>query len=124
LPIWTRIAERYRERLGEIPGIGWQHVPEGSRSSYKDFIITVDAEQFGAHRDDVVPALHAEGVPTRPYYAPPLHRQQAYAHVETGALPVTDGPADRVVALPLWADMRHGQADGVAGAAPKDAAPA
>lgn len=115
----TRIAERYRERLGEIPGIGWQHVPEGSRSSYKDFIITVDAEQFGAHRDDVVPALHAEGVPTRPYYAPPVHLQQAYAHVETGALPVTDWLADRVIALPIWSDMTLDQVDGVAEALAK-----
>ncbi|HLU53567.1 MAG TPA: DegT/DnrJ/EryC1/StrS family aminotransferase [Acidimicrobiia bacterium] len=110
----TRLAERYRERLGEIPGVGWQAVPEGSRSSYKDFIITIDADRFGAHRDRVVPALHAEGVPTRPYYAPPVHRQQAYAHVETGELPVTEWLAGRVIALPIWSDMTLDEVDGVA----------
>ena len=110
----TRLAERYRERLGEIPGVGWQAVPEGSRSSYKDFIITIDADRFGAHRDRVVPALRAEGVPTRPYYAPPVHRQQAYAHVETGELPVTEWLAGRVIALPIWSDMTLDEVDGVA----------
>lgn len=112
----TRIAERYRTGLSRVPGIGWQEVPAGTHSSYKDFIITVDADGFGAHRDQVVPALHAEGVPTRPYYSPPVHRQRAYAHVETGALPVTDRIADQVIALPIWTDMTLEQVDGVVAA--------
>jgi len=112
----TRIAERYRRGLSRVPGIGWQEVPDGTRSSYKDFIITVDADGFGAHRDQVVPALHAEGVPTRPYYSPPVHRQLAYAHVETGPLPVTDRLADQVIALPIWTDMTLEQVDGVVAA--------
>ncbi len=109
----TAIADRYRQRLGEIPGIGWQAVPEGSRSSFKDFIITIDAGAFGVERDLVAPALHAEGVPTRPYYAPPVHRQQAYAHVESAPLPVTEQLAERVMALPIWSEMTTDQADGV-----------
>lgn len=113
------VADRYRARLGQVPGISWQQVPEGRSSSYKDFIITVDAEEFGAHRDRVVPALRAEGVPTRPYYAPPVHRQQAYAHVETGPLPVTDHLADRVIALPIWSEMTEEQVEGVADALEK-----
>lgn len=107
------LADRYRSGLGEIPGVGWQQVPDGARSSNKDFIITIDAEEFGCHRDVVAAALRAEGIPTRPYYAPPVHRQHAYRDVRGPELPVTDHLADRVIALPIWSDMSAGQVDGV-----------
>ncbi len=107
------VAERYRSGLAEVPGVGWQAVPPTSRSSYKDFIVTIDDTVFGCSRDAAVGALHAEGVPTRPYYSPPVHRQQAYANVQTGPLPVTDRLAEQVVALPIWSEMTEDQTRGV-----------
>ena len=50
-------------------------------------------------------ALKAEGVDTRPYFWPPVHRQQAYADLPAGDLPATDWVIDRVISLPLWRDM-------------------
>jgi dTDP-4-amino-4,6-dideoxygalactose transaminase len=52
-------------------------------------------------------ALAAEGVQTRRYYSPPVHRQRAYrtAGPSNGALPVTDDAAARVLTLPLWTGM-------------------
>ena len=99
------VADRYRTVLGEIPGLGFQTVPAGSRSSYKDFTVLVDAAGFGCSREAVVAALHAEGIQTRPYYSPPLHRQQAYAAVESPALPVTDRLASQVISLPIWSHL-------------------
>lgn len=109
----TAVAELYRGGLAEVPGVGWQAVPVTTRSSYKDFIITIDEAAFGCSRDTAVQALHAEGVPTRPYYSPPVHRQRAYADVDTGTLPVTDRLAQRVVALPIWSEMAEDQTEGV-----------
>jgi dTDP-4-amino-4,6-dideoxygalactose transaminase len=34
-----------------------------------------------------------------------VHRQQAYADLDTPELPATDWVADRVISLPLWRDM-------------------
>jgi dTDP-4-amino-4,6-dideoxygalactose transaminase len=99
------VAARYRERLAPIPGLGFQTVPEGSRSSYKDFTITVDGDDFGAGRDTVVSALKAEGVDTRPYYSPPVHRQTAYADLGPFDLPVTDRLASQVISLPIWSHL-------------------
>jgi dTDP-4-amino-4,6-dideoxygalactose transaminase len=99
------VADRYRELLGQLPGIGFQQVPKGSRSSYKDFTITVDGERFGASRDAVDDALHAEGVQTRRYYSPPVHRQSAYADVAYRQLPVTDRLGDAVISMPMWSHL-------------------
>ena len=40
----------FRQELGKLPGIGFQKVLPGNRSSYKDFSLTVDAKQFGLYR--------------------------------------------------------------------------
>ena len=107
----NEVAERYRARLGALPGIGFQHVPDGSRSSYKDFTITVDGDLFGCSRQTVVAALHAEGIDTRPYYSPPVHRQTAYAELGPFDLPVTDKLASQVISLPIWSHLPLETAD-------------
>ena len=99
------VARRYHEALGALPGIGFQQVPEGARSSYKDFTILLDGDVFGASRDAVVAALTAEGVQTRKYYSPPVHRQRAYADVASPDLPVTDRLAEQVISLPIWSHL-------------------
>ncbi len=101
----NRVADHYRELLGELPGVRFQHVPPAARSSYKDFTILLEGEAFGASRDAVVRALRAEGVDTRPYYSPPVHRQVAYREVTTPELPVTDQLANQVISLPIWSHL-------------------
>lgn len=106
----NRLAARYREGLSQLSGIGFQDVPNGRRSSIKDFTIVVTPE-FGVSRDRVVEALRAEGIPTRPYYSPPLHRQTAYADIDTPELPTTDALAAGVVSLPIWSHMEPSMVD-------------
>jgi dTDP-4-amino-4,6-dideoxygalactose transaminase len=100
----NKLANIYREGLSQLPGIGFQDVPAGRRSSIKDFTIVV-APEFGVDRDRVVEALRAEGIPTRPYYSPPLHRQTAYADIDTPPLPITETLASGVISLPIWSHM-------------------
>jgi dTDP-4-amino-4,6-dideoxygalactose transaminase len=111
----NQLAERYRKALGNLPGIGFPVVDEGDRSTYKDFTILVDAEEFGMGAAELAQALAAEGVQTRRYYSPPVHRQRAYRTVgpSNGALPVTDAAAARVLTLPLWTGMDDEQVDRV-----------
>jgi dTDP-4-amino-4,6-dideoxygalactose transaminase len=99
------VAARYHEALGGLPGVGFQQVPSWARSSYKDFTILLDGEVFGASRDAVAAALRADGVQTRKYYSPPLHRQRAYADVQSPELPVTDRLAEQVISLPIWSHL-------------------
>ncbi len=113
LAVRQELATRYRAGLVEVPGITPQVVDPRDESTYKDFTVIVDDAAFGLDRDGVVRALKAEGIDTRPYFWPPVHRQQAYAHLDTGDLPATDWVASRVVSLPLWRDMPSGSVEAV-----------
>ena len=114
----NQLAERYRKVLADVPGIDFPAVAEGDRSTYKDFTILIDPEQFGMDAAATAAALAAEGIQTRRYYSPPVHRQRAYRWVgpANGALPETDRAAARVLTLPLWTPMADQQVDGVGAA--------
>ncbi len=60
----------------------------------------------GVSRERVQAELRANGVPTAVYYPRPLHRQPAYERWHDGArLPVSDDLAERILALPIHADL-------------------
>jgi dTDP-4-amino-4,6-dideoxygalactose transaminase len=107
------LAAGYRDGLATVPGIAPQVVDPRDASTYKDFTVIVDETAFGLDRDAVVRALKAEGIDTRPYFWPPVHRQQAYAGLGTPELPATDWVSSRVVSLPLWRDMPAGSVETV-----------
>lgn len=118
LPSWLRrrrrLAQRYRDNLGRLPGIGFQHIPAGAQSVHKDFVVTVEASAFGLHRDLVAAALAAENIPTRTYFAPPLHRQTSFRATRKDVeLPVTDWLAARTLTLPLYSHMPEALVDQV-----------
>lgn len=101
------LAGAYRTALQELPGLSFPRLPEGDRSTYKDFTVLVEPEAFGVSADGLARALEAEGIETRRYYAPPVHRMRAYrwATAGNGHLPVTAWASERVITLPLWAGM-------------------
>jgi dTDP-4-amino-4,6-dideoxygalactose transaminase len=103
----NELAEAYRQALSDVPGIGFPAVLESDRSTYKDFTILVEEPEFGVDAAEVAKALAAEGIQTKRYYAPPVHRMQAYRSeaAKNGALPVTDSVVQRVLTLPLWSSM-------------------
>jgi dTDP-4-amino-4,6-dideoxygalactose transaminase len=100
----NRLEREYRELLTGIQGISFPSVPEGDRSTFKDFTVLVEPEEFGVDAEGLKVALAAEGIETRRYYAPPVHQMRAYRRtISTNAhLPVTDAAAARVITLPLW----------------------
>jgi dTDP-4-amino-4,6-dideoxygalactose transaminase len=106
------LARCYRNLLREIRGVGVQAVDDGDVSTYKDFTIRID-DDFGVDRDSLVAALAADGIDTRCYFDPPVHAQQAYAHLPAVTLPVTDDVARRVISLPMFARLSVGDAEAV-----------
>jgi dTDP-4-amino-4,6-dideoxygalactose transaminase len=99
------LAGLYRDLLEPLPGVSVQRVDADAESTYKDLTIVVDETQFGVSRDDVVTCLATEGIDTRSYFSPPVHRQRAYRSLPPVDLPVTDWLAARVISLPLWRDL-------------------
>jgi FlaA1/EpsC-like NDP-sugar epimerase/dTDP-4-amino-4,6-dideoxygalactose transaminase len=99
------LALRYVAGLADVPGIRSQVVPLADLSTYKDFTITVDADQFGIDRNQLVAVLAAEGIDTRNYFDPPVHRQQAYRDEPPLCLPTTEAVSGSVVSLPIYPDL-------------------
>ena len=98
------IAALYSDLLADVPGVRAQAIGAQDLSTYKDFTIVVEPE-FGCSRDVLVAVLAAEGIDTRNYFDPPVHRQQAYAHVRAGPLPITEALAANVISLPIYTDL-------------------
>jgi dTDP-4-amino-4,6-dideoxygalactose transaminase len=103
----NRIARLYLELLEDVPGLSFPAIGERDRSTYKDFTILVDPELFGADATWLGVALSREGIETRRYFSPPVHRMAAYASINGhhGHLQVTEDVSSRVLTLPMWSDL-------------------
>ena len=110
-------AAAYMAALEGIPGLGFQQIPAGSTTSWKDFTIGVDAAAFGMSRDALQRELTANGIETRAYYSPPCHRMEAFRDFlpSDTKLPVTDRLADTLLALPMGVHVTPDVAHEVAG---------
>jgi FlaA1/EpsC-like NDP-sugar epimerase/dTDP-4-amino-4,6-dideoxygalactose transaminase len=107
------LAMRYVGGIVGVPGISSQVVPLEDVSTYKDFTIAVDAAEFGIDRNQLVAVLAAEGIDTRNYFDPPVHRQQAYRDDRTPYLPTTEAVSRSVVSLPIYPDLSFDDIDAV-----------
>ncbi|HEX2030303.1 MAG TPA: DegT/DnrJ/EryC1/StrS family aminotransferase [Actinomycetota bacterium] len=104
------LARRYREALSDVPGISFPAVRPGDRSTFKDLAVLVEPGRFGADATTLGRALAGEGIDTRRYYSPPVHRVTAYRGVgPQPELPVTEWAAERALALPMWSEMTDDQ---------------
>jgi dTDP-4-amino-4,6-dideoxygalactose transaminase len=92
-----RVAETYRELLGELTV---QAVHPCATSAWAQYTVVLPTD---VRRDDVMRRASSAGVPTATYYSRPLHWQPAYRGFPTATdtLPVTDDLADRVLSLPM-----------------------
>ncbi len=110
------LAERYCAGIVDVPGVQVQEIDHGDESTYKDFTIILDEERYGLSCSALVAALRAEGIDTRRYFFPPVHRHRAYSSGEERPLPVTSDVARRVVSLPIYRSLDDGAVDRVVGA--------
>ena len=71
------VNQAYRERLAEVPGIGFMPVADYGEPNFWFTVITVDPALFGAGSNDVLVALQAADIESRPPWKP-LHTQPAF----------------------------------------------
>jgi dTDP-4-amino-4,6-dideoxygalactose transaminase len=110
----SALAARYRDQLADIPGIRVQVLEPDDESTWKDFTVAVDAAEFGCTRNELASALRTEGIDTRSYFDPPVHRQQSHAAAADRPLPTTDRVASQVISLPLYPALEPIDVDRVA----------
>jgi len=109
------LAVLYHELLSKIPGISFQRVPEGSRSTYNYFAILIEPAEFGATNKDVYAALAEGGVESKIYFHPPLHKQTLYRHLDVGSFPNTEWVCDRILCLPITGHLDEGAVETIVG---------
>jgi len=104
-----RLVQVYHDELGDTPGLGFQKLPPGAVSTFKDLAVVVDSEKLGMTRDDLAQGLAAENIGTKRYFSPPLHLQRRFAGLSrtAGPLKVTERLADGVLCLPLYSHQEE-----------------
>jgi dTDP-4-amino-4,6-dideoxygalactose transaminase len=101
----SRLVAVFARAIRGVPGLRLPELAEGDVSTWKDLTLIVEPAAFGLDVPTFARALRAEGVDSRRYFHPPVHRQQAYAHLPARSLPITDDVSARVLTLPLWSHM-------------------
>lgn len=96
-------VERYRERLSGIEGIKLAPEQEGVKSNYAYFPVVFDG--FKYDRDLIFEMLKSEDIIARKYFYPLTNSFDCYKDYDKGVTPVAEYIADRVLTLPLFADL-------------------
>ncbi|GGK98054.1 aminotransferase DegT [Salinibacterium xinjiangense] len=122
------IAAEYRARIAGIPGLRLVADPEFGTSNFQSLWVEVD-QSFPLTREQLIEALAVADVSARRGIMA-AHRQPAYAHRDTGSvpLPITEHLSDNTLILPVFhqltdaelrqvVDVLSGAATGSAGVA-------
>jgi perosamine synthetase len=112
----SRVAERYREALSGVDGLGLP-CPDRAGNKRGWFVFVVQLPD-GVDRDAIMATLAQAGIQSKPYL-PAIHLMSFYrerfGHRE-GEFPVCEHVARTSLALPFFPGMTEGQVQRVAGA--------
>lgn len=103
----NKLVTLYKQLLTSVPGISFQKIEAGNRSSFKDFSIYIDKDQFGLSCDKLAKALTAENIMVKRFFYPPLHKQKLYAKFKNpkNNLENTNNLSENSLSLPLYSHM-------------------
>jgi perosamine synthetase len=108
LALRKRLAERYNDAVGRIPGLQAPYDPPYAERTWQSYCVRV-TPQAAVTRTELMQRLLDDGVPTRRGVMA-IHREGAYEGA-AGPLPHTDAAADHVLMLPLFAGLTDEQQD-------------
>lgn len=110
----AKVAGWYGEQLAQIPGLT---LPAADTApAVRSWFVYVCQLPHGSERDNVMTALRAEGISSKPYM-PAIHLQPFYRErfgYGPGDFPVAEDVAERSLALPFYAQMRRADVERVA----------
>ncbi len=99
-----QLAVAYDQALASLP-LETPYVPEGYEHVYRNYVIqTPDRDRVRRH-------LARRGVSTYQLYIPPVHLQTVYRGrgYQAGDLPVTEAVAQKLLCLPIYAELTMDQ---------------
>ncbi|MFZ5825016.1 MAG: DegT/DnrJ/EryC1/StrS family aminotransferase [Bacillota bacterium] len=95
-----RVAERYAQGLGDLPGLVLPQESPDCKHVYHQYTIRVPE----GRRQELQERLATHGIGTMVYYPVPVHRLPVYNH-PPGTHPVAEQLAAEVLSLPIWPQM-------------------
>lgn len=101
-----KVVAHYRNRLSDVEGIKLCNLQENVKSNYAYFPIVFDGYKYS--RDEVFEMLKSRGIIARKYFYPLTNGFECYKSLSTAGedkTPVAKYIADRVLTLPLYADL-------------------
>jgi dTDP-4-amino-4,6-dideoxygalactose transaminase len=107
-----RLADRYRELLGEVPGLFLPSDPPYGTTNYQSYVVRLD-DELPVERDAVMQVLLDDGIATRRGIMA-AHLEPACAGLPAADLPVTERLTHRSLILPLYHGMTDAQLERVA----------
>lgn len=100
------VCDRYRERLGGTEGIILCDIPEDITHNYAYFPVVFDEEKLQKTRDQIFADLANENIFARKYFYPLVQDYDCYKDkYSSDTTPVAQYVANRVLTLPLYADL-------------------
>ncbi|MBI5344644.1 MAG: DegT/DnrJ/EryC1/StrS family aminotransferase [Deltaproteobacteria bacterium] len=111
LDAWNQLrrshAARYNELLGGLGQVILPHEPSWSKAVWHLYVIRVQ-DRAGLQK-----YLSENGIGTAIHYPVPLHRQKAYAGVESNGLNVADRVSGEILSLPMFPGLTEEQQERV-----------
>lgn len=99
-----KVVEKYRERLSNVDGIKLIPIQEGVKQNYAYFPVVFDNYKYT--RDEVFAKLGEENIVARKYFYPLISDFECYReNYSSNDTPVAKYIANRVLTLPLYADL-------------------
>lgn len=102
------IANLYRNKLANIPGIRVLNDMKGVNHAYSYFPILVDANAYGKTRDELYEELKKYNIYGRRYFYPLISQFPSYRGLNSAQeanLPVAGEVADQVICLPIYPNL-------------------
>ena len=104
--------EKYMHELKEIAGLQLKLAQEGVKSNYSYFPVIIDERVFGANRNEVFEELRKNGIEARKYFYPLANTFDCFSgRFNVDSTPVALAISNRVITLPLYADLEVEKVD-------------
>jgi pyridoxal phosphate-dependent aminotransferase EpsN len=104
--------QQYKSALSDLPGLEFMPEAEYGRSTRWLTCITIDAEKFGATKEELRLALEEENIESRPVWKP-LHLQPVFAECRARVGTVAENIFERGLCLPSGSSLRAGDIERV-----------
>ncbi|MCK9217052.1 MAG: DegT/DnrJ/EryC1/StrS family aminotransferase [Firmicutes bacterium] len=104
------VVDRYIDRLSNIKGIRLSKIQDGVKSNYAYFPVVFDGYKYS--RDEVFEKLKFENIYARKYFYPLTNNFECYkGRFDVAKTPIAQYIAERVLTLPLYADLKLDDVD-------------